>query len=188
MQNETLARRYATAIFTLAKNAGTIAPVGSDLKSIQTSIYGNDDVRRFYLSPVFERSKKGDALLKALSDPTGKPKVSDIALHSLLLLVRKRREALLPTIVSEYAKLALAASGKNKLEIVSARDLSKEDVAAIVARLEASYGKSFSVTQRTDPSLLGGVRITMGDLRIDGSLAGRFEELARELSTNIPAL
>jgi F-type H+-transporting ATPase subunit delta len=188
MQNETLARRYATAIFTLAKNASASDSIGADLKSIQSSIYGNDDVRRFYLSPVFERSKKGDALLKAFSDASGKPKVSEIALHSLLLLVRKRRESLLPAIVNEYAKLALASSGKNKLEIVSARDLSKEDVAAIVARLEASYGKSFAVTQRTDPSLLGGVLITMGDLRIDGSLAGRFEELARELSTNIPSL
>jgi F-type H+-transporting ATPase subunit delta len=186
MQNETLARRYATAIFTLAKHANAIDAIGADLKNIQSSIYGNDDVRRFYLSPVFERSKKGDALLKAFSDAAGKPKVSEIALHSLLLLVRKRRESLLPAIVGEYAKLALAASGKDKLEIVSARDLSKEDVAAIVARLEASYGKSFAVTQRTDPSLLGGVRITMGDLRIDGSLAGRFEELARELSTNVP--
>jgi F0F1-type ATP synthase delta subunit len=37
------------------------------------------------------------------------------------------------------------------------------------------------VTQRIDPTLLGGVRITMGDRRIDGSLAGRIDELAREL-------
>jgi F-type H+-transporting ATPase subunit delta len=188
MQNETLARRYATAIFALAKDAGTIDAVGADLGRIADSIYGNDDVRRFYLSPVFERAKKGDALLKAFSDASGKPRVSDIALHSLLLLVRKRRESLLPAILSEYKKLALRASGKDKLEIVSARDLSPADAAAIVARLERSYGKSFAVTTRTDPSLLGGVRITMGDLSIDGSVAGRFEELARELSTNISPL
>jgi F-type H+-transporting ATPase subunit delta len=188
MQNETLARRYATAIFTLAKNAGSIDAVGSDLKSIETAIYSSDDVRRFYLSPVFQRTKKIDALLAAFTQDSGSPKVGDIALHSLLLLVRKRRESLLPAIASEYAKLALAASGKDKLEIVSARDLSPTDVSAIVARLQASYGKVFSVTQRTDPSLLGGMRITMGDLRIDGSLAGRFEELARELSTNLSPL
>lgn len=188
MQNETLARRYATAIFTLAKNANAIDAVGADLDRIRASIYDNDDVRRFYLSPVFQRTKKIDALLAALSDASGKPRVSDIALHSLLLLVRKRRESLLPTICSEYAKLALAASGKDKLEIVSARDLAPADVAAIVARLQTSYGKTFSVTQRTDPSLLGGMRITMGDLRIDGSLSGRFDELARELSTNLSPL
>ena len=188
MQNETLARRYATAIFTLAKNANAIDAVGKDLEQIQTSIYGNDDVRRFYLSPVFQRTKKVDALSAAFTGTSGPQKVGDIALHSLLLLVRKRRESLLPTIVVEYAKLALAASGKDTLEIVSARDLSPADVDAIVARLQTSYGKVFSVTQRTDPSLLGGMRITMGDVRIDGSLSGRFDELARELSTNLSPL
>ena len=176
MHSETLARRYATAIFTLASNARAVDRVGRDLKSVAQAIYGNDDVRRFYLSPVFERKKK-EALLLAVFER----KVREIALNALLLLVRKRREALLPTIVTEYDKLALAAANKEPLEIVSARSLDKKTVAAIVARLEAVYGTSFAVTQRTDPELLGGLRITMGDRRIDGSLAGRLDELARSL-------
>ena len=176
MQNETLARRYATAVFNLAKAAGTIAAGGRDLGAAADAIYGSDDVRRFYLSPVFGRKNKEDVLLRVLGD-----KLSTIALHTLLLLVRKRREALLRAIVSEYAKLALADAGKEPLEIVSARDLAPNELNAIVVRLSRSSGKTFEVTQRTDPALLGGVRITMGDRRIDGSLAGRIDELAREL-------
>jgi F-type H+-transporting ATPase subunit delta len=182
MHNETLARRYATAIFRLAEEAKAVEKVGKDLVAMKDAIYGNDDVRRFYLSPVFERKQK-ETLLAEAFDPK-RNHISLIALHALLLLVRKRRESLLPSIVVEYGKLALAAAGEEPLEIVSARDLSKKDVAAIVARLERSYGKRFSVTQRTDPSLLGGVRITMGDRRIDGTLAGRFDELARDLMTH----
>jgi F-type H+-transporting ATPase subunit delta len=176
MQNETLARRYATAIFNLASAAGKIDAVGRELGSVAEAIYGTDDVRRFYLSPVFGRKKKEDVLSGVFA-----PKLSDIALHSLLLLVRKRREALLRPIVSEYAKLALANSGKEPLEIVSARELAPNELSTIVVRLSRSYGKTFDVTQRIDPTLLGGVRITMGDRRIDGSLAGRIDELAREL-------
>jgi F-type H+-transporting ATPase subunit delta len=176
MQNETLARRYATAIFGLAEAAGTIDAVGRDLSTAADAIYGSDDVRRFYLSPVFGRKKKEDVLLGVF---TGK--LSTIALHSLLLLVRKRREALLRPIVAEYLKLALAHAGKEPLEIVSARDLEPNELNAIVVRLSRSYGKTFEVTQRTDPSLLAGVRITMGDRRIDGSLAGRIDELSRDL-------
>jgi F-type H+-transporting ATPase subunit delta len=177
MQNEMLARRYATAIFRLA--TGAVDAIGSDLATTSDTIYGNDDVRRFYLSPVFERSKKEALLLQALNG-----KLNEIALHAILLLVRKRRESLLPTIVREYGKLALAASGREPLEIVSATDLEQTDVAAIVARLERSYGKRFSVTSRTDPRLLGGLRITIGDRRIDGTLSGRFDELARDLMTH----
>ena len=95
--------------------------------------------------------------------------------------MRKRREALLRPIAVEYDKLALEAAGKEPLEIVSARELAPNELNSIVVRLARAYGKSFSVTQRTDPSLLGGVRITLGDRRIDGSLAGRLDELAREL-------
>jgi F-type H+-transporting ATPase subunit delta len=178
MQNETLARRYATAIFNLAKDANTIEAVGRDLAKAESAIYGADDVRRFYLSPVFGRKKKEDVLFGVFDG-----KLSTIALHALLLLVRKRREALLHPIVAEYAKLALANAGKESLEIVSARDLTASELSGIVVRLSRSYGTTFDVTQRTDPTLLGGVRITMGDRRIDGSLSGRIDDLARELFT-----
>jgi F-type H+-transporting ATPase subunit delta len=176
--NETVARRYATAVFELAKKSNAVAKIGSDLRLIWTTIYGSENVRRFYLSPVFDRTQKEALLAQAFG-----ASVDVTALHTLLLLVRKRREALLASIVTEYDKLALAAAGKEPLEIVSARDLSSGDLAEMLARLEATYGKSFELTSRTDPGLLGGVRITMGDRRIDGSLSGRIDDIARELFT-----
>jgi F-type H+-transporting ATPase subunit delta len=175
MQNETVARRYATAIFNLARDAGAIDAVGRDLRTAHESIYGNDDVRRFYLSPVFGRKKKEDVMALAFAS------LGTIALHSVLLLVRKRREALLTPIVREYEKLALAYAKKEPLEIVSARPLAPQELDDIVARLAKAYNHAFDVTERTDPTLLGGIRITMGDRRIDGSLSGRLDELAREL-------
>ncbi len=176
MVNETVARRYAVAIFNLASGGGTTEAVGRDLKAAVDAIYSNDDVRRFYLSPVFQRSKKEELLAGAFAG-----RLSTIALHSLLLLVRKRREALLPAISQEFDKLAQAAAGKEPLEIVSARELGPNELDDIVARLSRVYGKSFDVTQRIDARLLGGVRITMGDRRIDGSLAGRLDDISRQL-------
>ena len=179
MANETVARRYATAVFDLARKSGSVEKIGTDLRAISTTIYGSDDVRRFFLSPVFDRKQKESLLAQAFG-----PSVDVIALHTLLLLVRKRREALLPGIVTAYDKIALAAAAKESLEIVSARDLSPEAVSEIAGRLGRRYGKTFEVTSRTDASLLGGVRITMGDLRIDGSLAARIDDIARELITH----
>ena len=176
MQDQTVARRYATAVFNLAKAANTIDAVGTDLASASAAIYGNDGVRRFFLSPVFERKRKEALLLEAF-----RSRVSEIALHTLLLLVRKRREALLAPLATEYAKLAVASAGKEPLEIVSARPLAQSELNSIVVRLGRTYGKAFDVIARTDPSLLGGVRITMGDRRIDGSLSARLDDIALEL-------
>jgi F-type H+-transporting ATPase subunit delta len=178
MQNETVSRRYATAVFGLATDAGKVDDVGRDLVSARDALYGEEDVRRFFLSPVFQRADKERLLSEAF---TGK--LGEIAFHTLLLLVRKRREALLPSIVEAYHQLALAASGKEPLEIVSARELGRTEIDEIVARLSLASGKSYEVSERVDPSLLGGVRITTSDMSVDGSIAARLDRIARDLST-----
>jgi F-type H+-transporting ATPase subunit delta len=99
----------------------------------------------------------------------------------MLLLVRKRREGLLRQIVREYGALELAARGLEPLTITSAKPLEAAELRQLVAQLEKTYDRKFEVTQRVQPDLIGGVRILMGDRRIDGSVEGRFAELARTL-------
>ena len=110
MQNRKLARRYATAVFKLATEANAVDVVGSDLRAMTTTLASSPALQRFFLSPVFQRHEKERLLHEAFG-----PHASTIALHTLLLLVRKRREALLGAISAEYATLALEAAGKEPL-------------------------------------------------------------------------
>jgi F-type H+-transporting ATPase subunit delta len=97
----------------------------------------------------------------------------------MLLLVRKRRERLLREIVREYGTLEMAARGLDALTITSAKPLESAELHKVVAQLKKIYDKKFEVTQRVQPDLIGGLRIFMGDRRVDGSVEGRFQELAR---------
>jgi ATP synthase F1 delta subunit len=142
MPNETLARRYATAIFQLATEANAVPAVGHDLHTFVA------------------------------------------ALHAILLLIRKRREALAPEIVAQFDILERRARNAQTLQVTSARPLDQADLDALVAKLAATFKTPFDVTQSVDPELIGGVRLTMGDKRIDGTIAGRLDDLARMLSTN----
>jgi F-type H+-transporting ATPase subunit delta len=178
MPNETLARRYATAIFQLATETGAVERVGHDLHTFVAALAADADVNRFFRSPVVDRDEKSAVIAQAFDQ------LNDIALHAILLLIRKRREGLAPEIVAQYDVLEREARGAQTLNVTTARPLSKAELDALVAKLTATFKTPFDVTQNVDPELIGGVRITMGDKRIDGTIAGRLDDLARMLSTN----
>lgn len=176
---QTISRRYATAIFSLAQDRNAVEAVGRDLGAILDAIASDAGVSRFFVAPVVDRKEKARVIAEAFSKS-----VHEVALHSVLLLIRKRRERFLRDIVNQYRSLEIEASGREPLEIVSARELTRADVDALVDRLSKLYQKRFVVTQRVNPELIGGIRLTMGDRRIDGTIAGRLDELARSLSQN----
>ena len=175
MVSEKLARRYAVAVYSLASEADAVDRVGDDLTTV-AAVLETDLAHAFFVAPVVDRTEKEGALLAAFGG-----KVGEIALHTLLLLVRKRREALLDALVAEYRKLQRAGRGEEPLTVTSARELSGADLNALVERLERRYRKKFDVAQIVDPTLIGGVRILMGDRRVDGTVAGRLDALARTL-------
>ncbi len=177
MVNRTLARRYAVAIATLAREQNAVDQVTAGLNALAAAIGGTVRVREFYESPVVDRPSKERLLAQAFEG-----KIHPIALHALLLLVRKRREVLLRAIVDEYLALERAARGVEPLTLESARTLDRAEYARLIAQLEDHYKKKFEVTEVVDPQLIGGLRIMMGDRRIDASVSGRLSALARELS------
>lgn len=176
MANETVARRYAVAVFQLADEQRAVDAVGRDLHVLTDAVYEDQTTKGFFLSPVIDRKEKEQVLAAAFAG-----KAHDVAMHTVLLLVRKRRESLLSEIVRQYDALQLQARGEEPLTVTSAKQLSVDELRSLVGRLEKLYGKKFSVTQTVQPNLIGGVRIMMGDRRIDGSVEGRLEELTRTL-------
>ncbi len=177
MVNQTLARRYAIAVITLAREQDVVEPVGADLVTISNAIGKKGLIRDFFVAPVIERREKERVLSEAFAG-----RVHPIAMHTLLLLVRKRRETLLGAIVAEYLALERAALGVETLTVESARALDREERLRLLSRLQALYGKKFDVTELVDPQLIGGLRIVMGDRRIDATISGRLNALARELA------
>jgi ATP synthase F1 delta subunit len=175
--NQRLARRYAIAIATLAREQDAVERVSADLQAIRGVIDAPGRIHEFFESPVIDRPSKERVLAEAFDG-----KVHPIALHAMLLLIRKRREAFLGPIVAEYLALERETRGIEKLTLETARPLDPAECEKLVARLEQLYAKKFEVTYVVDPSLIGGLRLMMGDRRIDASISGRLDGLARELS------
>lgn len=177
MVNRTLARRYAVAVAMLAREQDAVDRIGADLNALGAAMGSLGLVRDFFESPVIDRPAKERVLSEVFEG-----KIHPIALHTLLLLVRKRRENLLGAIVAEYLALLREARGVERLTLETARTLDPAEHDRLIARLEAHYGKKFEVTEIVDPRLIGGVRMMLGDRRIDASVSGRLDALARDLA------
>jgi ATP synthase F1 delta subunit len=175
--NRTLARRYAIAVASIAAERGISERVGADLTAMAAAIGRRGLIHEFFVAPIIDRPDKERVLANAFEG-----RVDPVSLHTLLLLVRKRRESLLDAIVSEYQALQREARGAETLVLTSARPLDRGEYRALIEKLERLYGKKFEVTEQIDPSLIGGLRLVMGDRRIDATVAGRLDNLARELS------
>lgn len=176
MASEKLARRYALAVFALARERGNLDATGTDLAAIAAALGGDSLAHAFFVAPVVGREVKERVLSATFGG-----RVGELALHTVLLLVRKRRENVLGALVTEYRKLQRTSRGEESLTVTSARPLPDAELRTLVERLERIYEKKFDVAQVIDPRAIGGVRLLMGDRRIDGTVAGRLESLSRSL-------
>lgn len=177
MVNQRLARRYAIAIAAVAREQNAVERVSADLKAVSAALREPGRIHEFFVSPVVDRPSKERLFSEALDG-----QLHPVALHSVLLLVRKRRESLLDAIVAEYLALEQSARGVEPLTLQSARPLDRSEYSRLIARLQEFYGKTFEVTENVDPQLIGGLRIVMGDRRIDATISGRLNTLARDLA------
>ena len=97
-------------------------------------------------------------------------------------MAENRRLVLLPEITALYDFYRSEAEGKIEAEVVSAQEITKQELATIAEALKARLGREVKIMSRIDPALLGGAVVRAGDLVIDGSIRGKLGKLARVLS------
>jgi F-type H+-transporting ATPase subunit delta len=103
------------------------------------------------------------------------------ARNLIQLLVRNRRLAVLPEIRGLFEALKKEHEGQVEAVITSALPLSDDQARRLCARIEAKYGRKVVAKLAVDPSLIGGVKVQVGDEVIDGSLRGRLDAMAHLL-------
>ena len=178
MARSAAARRYAKALFELAKESGQVAEVAGELTSMGDLLEGNPelhDVLFRALHPAAERR----AVLDGVTDRIGaRPAVKSF----FSLLIDQRRLVDFPSIRAEFERLASEDAGLRRAEVVSAGPLRDDQLERLRRALSNRTGGEVEVSVRVDPSLLGGVIATVGDLVFDGSLRTQLLQLRSNLT------
>lgn len=168
-----VAGRYASALFDLAKDEKKIAEVEKDLTTFQALFNESDDLARLVRSPVIASDDQGRALDAVLA----KAGVSGLTSNFFKLIAKNRRLFAAIDMARAFKALASRDRGEVSAEVSSAHALSDEQVAELKATLKASVGKDVTLSTIVDPSLFGGLIVKIGSRMIDSSLKTRLANM-----------
>ncbi len=148
MVNRTLARRYAVAIASLAREQNAVERVTADLQRSPAQSAHPGSMRDFFESPVVDRRAKERMLARSLrrkgsSDRTARAVAAGSQTARGLAAARSSTSIL---------SLHVQARGVETLTLESARALDRAEYARLVAGLEARYRKKFEITEVVDPA------------------------------------
>ena len=171
------ARRYAQAVFDIAKDTGTTDRWLADLKTL-AGAFGSPEIVRALEDPKLKESEQRAIVNERLAAN----KVEPLALNLLYLLVRRNRMALLPRIVEIFQQLYNKEMGIVVADVTSAVPLSETQQRQVSSQLSKITGKTIELRIHHDPRILGGLVTRVGDELIDTSVATRLASLAERLA------
>jgi F-type H+-transporting ATPase subunit delta len=174
----TIARRYAVALFDVARKAGALDRVERQFGAFNDFLNEQPELRAAFDSPAVSTQKKRavlDAVLGKTTDIDGEVR------QLLRMLADRDRLILLPEIAGAFAARLRQDRHILEAEIVTAVPLPDAQRASLNAALRRAAGSDLTMTERVDPAILGGVIARVGSLVFDGSVTRQLEKLKQRL-------
>lgn len=180
MADVRVAYRYAEALFAVAKEHGLIQSVSDDLNAMVSASRNGSELGDLIRNPVLKREDKEQILDKVLSD-----RVTALTMQLVRVLLAKRRESLIPEVGTEFERLRREDGNIAHITVTSSVPLSDKEKQAIVKKVETSSSKTVEAEFEIDPSILGGVKVQIGNHVLDGTVQGSLNRLRDRLTYDV---
>jgi F-type H+-transporting ATPase subunit delta len=161
-----IARPYAQALYDLARSENSVQAVEDGLVAIGQLTGASEDFARFLRSPVISADDKA----KALDTIINQAKPNATVANFLRVIARNGRLFALPAVIAAYRTLSASARGEASADVTSAVPLTRPQLDALAESLRAKIGKTVTLNEHVDPSLIGGLVVKVGSRMIDSSL------------------
>jgi len=172
----TIARPYAEAAFRLARDKANLSG-WSEMLAILAAVVVDPQMRACIDDPNLSAQQLEALILGVVGD-----RVDGLGRNFVQVLILNGRLDLLPEVRNLYEDLRREHEGILEARITSALPVGDEQRNQLVASLEARYQRKVTVRVEVDPTLIGGVKIAVGDKVIDGTVRGRLEAMAAALT------
>jgi F-type H+-transporting ATPase subunit delta len=171
----TLARPYAEALFKSATAAESAALI--EQANALAVVAASAQLRRYADDP-----KVNDKQVHELFSAVLKSPLHAKAANLLRTVIANGRLAALPEIAAQFNALVKSRSGVSDATVYSAFAIDAAQLEGVKSTLEKRFGRKLNVSMQIDSSLIGGIRVVVGDEVLDTSVRARLEKMKAALS------
>ena len=174
-----IGRRYAEAIFEIARENNTIDRTLDDVQGI-ASMFSKRTLAYLLNEPKVPAQRKEKAIRQGLAS-----RVLPTSLNLALLVVQRQLVDAMPNIARELAQMVLDYKNQAVAEVTTAAPMDEQQLNRVRQALERNTGKTILMRTKVQPEILGGVIARVGDQVIDGSIRHRLAVLKQQLLTGV---
>ena len=167
-----VATKYAKLLFDEASKAKATDKILGELNTFYEAIFLKAEVAKALASPA-----QKDKIEEMIGRISLKYKFSKLTSNFMQLIVRLKRVKFLPAMVREYKNLVDSAGGRKLVDVVSAKEMDKQDKAAIEKLLAPQFGDNILVKYSLDPAIIGGIVASCGSVVFDASVRGAVDRV-----------
>ena len=161
-------------MFQLAEKHGVVEQVAADLAKLDETLE-SAGMRALVVSPETTASRRRQLLMKIVEGG------HQLTQNLIEVVLERRRQAVLPELRGAYDELARASRGEVLGVVETAQPMDTVLHKVVEETASRLTGKRVSLSVKENPSLIGGVRIYVGNTLYDGSVATTLEQLERQL-------
>ena len=173
---EEIAEVYARALFEVAKEHDVLDRVHDELGEFAEALSDDRTLQVFLFSPYFSSEEKRDGVKKIVSD------ADERFVNFLELLAERHRMPALFRVKREFDALWAEEHKLLPVTVTSAIQLDESLVDEIGKRIEEQTDREVELSSNVDPEVLGGLRVQVGNMVLDGTVRNRLERLRKQVA------
>ena len=177
MNSDTVALRYAEALFSIGQNTGKLANFQKDAENFLKIFNESKDLRTSLTHPNIRRKQRKSIIDDVLANCS----YDQLFANFLRLVVDRGRMGYYPKIVASFIGLRDEADGRLRGVVYSATQLSSSQRGRLKEKLEEKLGHEVIIEERIDESLIGGLRVEVEGRVFDGTVKHHLEKIRESM-------
>jgi len=177
--SEAVAKRYAEALFQLGNEKDVIDQLVEELRAVREIFIEHEQLDIFLKNPRVSIEQKKQFLEEIFQS------IHRDIVNTLKLLVERERTEITPSIIDHFFQMVNDAKGIIEAKVFSVRKLTDDEKNALsksfVKRFKFNKDHTIKMNNIIDPSLVGGLKIQIGNTIYDGSVSGKLKRIERKI-------